>query len=137
MSPAETRALLEFAMASAVVVPRADYVLAIDGPEGSLIGVCGLYADDGANRERELFFAMRSDVWGKGLATEAVGELVGYAFRELGVSLIYGVAHPENLASMRVMERVGMAVDGAVEDAFEDGGGWRAGRRYAILAPAI
>lgn len=134
-SPAETRALLDFALVSALATPRLEYILAADElASGRLAGSCGFHADTSAN-ERELYFVLRRDAWGRGLGTEIVVALIDFGFRELGLSRLFGVAHPDNAASIRVMERAGMAYDGDVPEAFEDAGGWRTGRRYAILAP--
>ena len=134
-SQAEAKALVDYALVSAKVEPRQDYVLAVDDANGRMIGSCGFHEVEGARDEREVYFVLRQDTWGEGLGRELLTTLIGFGFRELGLRRIFGVAHPDNIASMRVMERAGMTFDGDVPDAFEDENGWRAGRRYAILRP--
>ena len=135
-SAGEVQALIDYARASAQALPRLDYVLAIeDRDTGRLIGSCGLHGERGAPGEREVYFVLRRDVWGRGIAGEAVAALIEFGFRDVGLTRIVGVAHPDNVASIRVMARAGMTFDGEVPDAFEDADGWRAGRRYAILRP--
>lgn len=132
-SSAEAAALLDFALASAHASPRAEYVLAIDDGAGMLVGSCGFHEDNGISNEREVYFVLARDAWGRGLGLEALQTIVDFGFGVLGLDRIYGVAHPDNAASIRVMERAGLTYDGEVEEAFEDAEGWRAGRRYAIL----
>lgn len=50
--------------------------------------------------------------WGKGYATEVARALVDYGFGELGLTRIVGVVLPENHASRRVLEKIGMEPEG-------------------------
>ena len=52
-------------------------------------------------------------VWGQGYATEAAREAVRFCFEELDRPEVISIAHPENLASRRVMEKVGLRYAGA------------------------
>lgn len=51
---------------------------------------------------------MRRSYWGKGYATEAAREIIKYGFNVLHLLRIYSVVHPENHASVRVTQRLGM-----------------------------
>jgi RimJ/RimL family protein N-acetyltransferase len=53
--------------------------------------------------------------WGKGYATEAAGAAVNDGFSRLGLDEIVAFTVPQNRASRRVMERLGMSRD-PVED---------------------
>ena len=46
--------------------------------------------------------------WGKGLATEAAQACLQYGFENVEVESIVAIVHPENLASQRVIEKLGM-----------------------------
>jgi len=50
--------------------------------------------------------------WGLGLATEAARAAVDYAFLELGVDKVWARADPRNVASLRVLEKLGMQREG-------------------------
>ena len=52
-------------------------------------------------------------VWGRGYATEAAREVVRYALEEIGRPEVISIALPENAASRRVMEKVGLTYAGA------------------------
>lgn len=55
----------------------------------------------------ELGFRLARPWWGKGLATEAARGWVRMAFEDFGLSRLTAFAHPENRASLRVLEKVG------------------------------
>lgn len=46
--------------------------------------------------------------WNKGYATEIGKAVIGEAFRTTNISGIYGMAEPENGASRRVLQKIGM-----------------------------
>jgi RimJ/RimL family protein N-acetyltransferase len=48
--------------------------------------------------------------WGRGLATEAGAACVRWAFDELGYERLVSICTPENVASRRVMEKLGFRV---------------------------
>lgn len=73
--------------------------------EGELIGDLGVGWDD-AGTEAEIGYTLRLDHQGKGLATEAVAAVVERLFFE-GVDRITSSLDPENVASIRVLEKVG------------------------------
>jgi len=78
---------------------------------GELIGDCGLVHQqvDGVP-EIELGYHLRRDLWGQGLATEAASGCLNYGFTTLGRSRIVSLIHPQNGASRRVAEKVGMTL---------------------------
>lgn len=81
-----------------------------------LIGWCGLDHRDQAQADPALFYLLKAAYWGKGLATEAAGALLRYAFDQLQLASVHGGAAPENLASRRVMEKIGMRYIGLDEE---------------------
>jgi RimJ/RimL family protein N-acetyltransferase len=54
--------------------------------------------------------------WGQGFATEAATAVMKYGFQVLKQNAIYAVALPNNLASIRVMQRLNMVDLGTTED---------------------
>ena len=56
----------------------------------------------------ELGYRLLQRGWGRGLATEGSRELIRYAFETLGAPRVTAVALEGNVASMRVMEKLGM-----------------------------
>jgi [ribosomal protein S5]-alanine N-acetyltransferase len=137
-SRAESMGLVDFATTSSVSVPRRAYVLAIvDSTTRAFIGSCGVQASDDDSAAAEVYFVFRRERWGQGLATELLPALLGFAQGAAGFERVYAVVHPDKVASIRVLENVGMGRDGEVPCAFPDllrpEGRWRDGLRYAIL----
>ncbi len=60
--------------------------------------------------EVEVTWALRREVWGRGLATEAGGAWLDWGLSRLDVPYITAMIAPENTASRSVAERIGMSV---------------------------
>ena len=75
--------------------------------EGKMIGWCGLVFLDGTP-EVEVGYGVAREYWGQGLMTEAARASLRYGFEKVGLERIVAVAMPENLASRRIMEKLGM-----------------------------
>ena len=58
--------------------------------------------------EVEVGYRLRHGAWGRGFATEVARELVRYGFDDLGLKRIIGVTHPANVASQRVLQKIGL-----------------------------
>ncbi|QDY08301.1 GNAT family N-acetyltransferase [Micromonospora sp. HM134] len=72
---------------------------------------------------------------GRGYATEAVAVMVGHAFDRLGVRRITAGCFADNLASVRVLEKVGMRREQhGVGDSWHAERGWVDGYTYALRA---
>ncbi len=59
--------------------------------------------------ETEVAYLLGKRYWGKGLATEAARAGLRFGFETLGLVRIVGIVHPDNAASRRVLEKLGMA----------------------------
>lgn len=88
---------------------RWKFELAVCLKDGDLlIGGCGLRRDDARSDKANLGWAINPEFQGRGYATEAARALVEFGFAALGLSLIYATCDTRNLASARVMEKLGM-----------------------------
>lgn len=86
----------------------------IEKASEKLVGWCGLWHLP-ETLETEIGYAVAKNFWGRGLATEAAGKFLQYGFKKLKFEKIAAVALPENAASRRVMEKLGMRYDYAGE----------------------
>ena len=77
---------------------------------GELIGHCGLQFIH-VTPEVEVTYGLAKAYWRLGLASEAARACLRYGFEQLNLDRIYALADPGNIASHRVMERVGMRYD--------------------------
>jgi [ribosomal protein S5]-alanine N-acetyltransferase len=78
-------------------------------PDGRLIGLCGLQALRlGSRWEVEIGWWLTPPNWGRGLASEAAGAVMRVAPGTLNIERIVAIAIPENYASRRIMQKIGM-----------------------------
>ena len=71
---------------------------------GEQIGFAGLkYLEEFG--EVDVAFRLMPNHWGQGLATEAAIASVRFGFADLGLKRIIGLVMPENIASVRVLEK--------------------------------
>ena len=101
-------------------------------PSGDLIGLCGVVVLRGAE-EGEIWYLVNPESCGKGVATDAAGQLLDVAFGELGLHRIWATCLPENPASARVLEKVGMRKEGFLVGNLKIHGAWKSSFLYAIL----
>ncbi len=99
--------------AAAFVKRTALVYLAFDA-SGSLVASTSLHAINWAVPKFEVGFWCRASHQCQGLATEAVTELVRYAFEDLGASRIEAFTDEENAASRAVCQSVGMQLEGVM-----------------------
>lgn len=77
--------------------------------DNKLIGFCGLSMLELEGKEYiEIGYRFAKEYWGKGLATEAAQAIVNYAKNVLHLPKIYAIVDPANIASVRVLEKIGM-----------------------------
>jgi ribosomal-protein-alanine N-acetyltransferase len=72
-----------------------------------LIGHCGFKFLENT-QEIQLGYLLMKSYWGRGLGTEAASAALKYGFEVAEIEKIVAIAKPENVASRRVMEKVGM-----------------------------
>lgn len=78
--------------------------------DATLIGFAGYwYFRDPP--ERELLIGIAPAHWGRGLATEIGAALIRFAFEALGFRAVHASTDTPHAASVRVMEKLGMAFD--------------------------
>lgn len=93
------------------------FTVGIDYREtGELIGWCGLGPLEYAPSEIEIFCGIARDFWNRGIATEACSAMLEYGFSVIGRHTIVAVVHPGNIASKRLVEKIGMVYRGQLGD---------------------
>jgi RimJ/RimL family protein N-acetyltransferase len=65
--------------------------------------------------EPEVAYALDQPYWGQGLATEAAGAARDWLFANSGLQRVASFIRPDNLASKRVVERLGAICEGRTE----------------------
>jgi RimJ/RimL family protein N-acetyltransferase len=82
--------------------------------DGEIIGFAGLkYLDD--LNEVDVGYRLLPSYWGFGLATEAARAAIAHGFDRLRLARIIGLVVPENVASVRVLEKCGLKFAGLID----------------------
>jgi RimJ/RimL family protein N-acetyltransferase len=110
--------------------------------DGVVIGTVSLYVVNGMGQpgmpertEAELGYIFDPAYGGQGYATEAVTAMVAYAFDQLGVRRITAGCFAGNVASVRILEKVGMRREQhGLSDSWHAELGWVDGYTYGLLA---
>ena len=114
----EVHEILARAVQWQAVSPRTHYFAAVVLRETEqLIGECGLFMRD----EEDLTvagigYAFQQEIWGRGYATETVQALLQFGFSKLHLTKIEADCNPANMASWRVLEKVGMVRTATLEE---------------------
>jgi RimJ/RimL family protein N-acetyltransferase len=94
------------------------------------IGWCGL-KNRPKRSEIDLGYRFIKSSWGKGYATEAAAACLKYGFEKLHLPRIVGRAMPDNIASLKVLEKCGMLY--LCEEIVDD----HPAKTYEVLNPLI
>ena len=80
--------------------------------DGRCVGECGICVQEvDGEREFEISYRMRRNCWGIGLATEAARACRDYGFQNVGLRRLISIIESENIASIRVAEKMGMTLE--------------------------
>ncbi|WP_164233682.1 GNAT family N-acetyltransferase [Microbacterium hydrocarbonoxydans] len=81
----------------------------VETHDGGFVGDCGItWQAVNGSPVLEVGYHVRRDLQGRGFATEAAGACLALVKQELSPTLLTAIVHPENLASRRVAEKLGM-----------------------------
>jgi len=81
-----------------------NWVITLPGEDRAIGGISCYLEEDSA----EIGFLLNRRYWGRGYTTEAAAAIVAWLFSETSISRVWATCDAENLASGRVLEKVGM-----------------------------
>jgi ribosomal-protein-alanine N-acetyltransferase len=87
----------------------------LEKPAMNLIGFCGVgfWRD---SMDPEIGWWLARSYWGRGLATEAARLALRDVFERVRLERVISVAMPDNQASTRIMQKLGLEFDGEFEN---------------------
>lgn len=120
ITPDDTRAFLARAQAAAAEAPpQAQHIFAValraSGAGGRLIGQVGLTVLPPGS-EAFMWYALHRAFWGEGYTSEAARAVLAFGFEAAGLQRIFAECHPQNLASLRVMQKIGLRPEAHTPD---------------------
>lgn len=118
----------------AQVQPRTHYQFAVViPPDDTVRGRINLTFASPPRQEWEIGWRFARDYWGQGYATEAAREVMRFTFQTLKAHRMVAFCHSENIASARVMQKLGMQEEGHTRQTVWINGRWWDEKFFAIL----
>ncbi|MCA0969720.1 GNAT family N-acetyltransferase [Halobacillus litoralis] len=81
----------------------------------------------------EIGFIIHDKHWGKGYATQAVRLMLKHSFEKCELHRVAAVSDPDNVSSIRVLEKIGMKKEGILRKDLYVKGRWRDSVVYGLL----
>ena len=83
--------------------------------DDKVVGSIGIFRQGNIHRQTaELGYYIAEEYWGKGIMTEAVKQICEYVFANSDIIRIYAEPFAYNIASCRVLEKVGFQYEGTL-----------------------
>jgi [ribosomal protein S5]-alanine N-acetyltransferase len=98
-----------------------------------LIGTCGYHKINKPHFKAEIGYDLRPAYWGKGIMKEAISCMLTYGYEELQFNRIEAFVDPENIASSKLLTRLGFRYEGLLRDAFFEKGKFVDAELYSLL----
>ena len=99
----------------------------------ALVGHVALSVKESDPRQAEIGFTFAREYQGRGLAREAAGGVLDYAFGRLGLHRVVAVTDCENVRSAALLERLGMRREAHFVENVWFKGAWGSEYLYAML----
>ena len=135
MTLEQAREKLAVRLAARELAAEDDWVssVIVERSSGAVVGDVGLCWRSVEHRTGEVGFIVHPAYQGRGYATEAARALIDWGFRVFGLHRVIGTTEARNAASARVLERLGMRLEGHFVENEWVKGEWQSGLQYAIL----
>ncbi|HEX5900293.1 MAG TPA: GNAT family protein [Solirubrobacteraceae bacterium] len=131
----EVREALERQIAGLRERPAEGVNLAVEPvATGGLVGHVSLSVGPPEHRQGEIGFLLHPDHQGRGYATEAAEAMLALAFDTYGLHRVVGRLEPRNVASARVLEKLGMRREAHLIENEWVKDEWQSELVYAVLA---
>jgi ribosomal-protein-alanine N-acetyltransferase len=102
--------------------------------EDRVLGLCGLHDWSRERRRAAVGYDLLRSHWSRGIASEAMREVVRFAFEERDLVQLYAVTVAENARSIRLLERLGFRFERVrAESPWENDGRFRERAVYSLL----
>lgn len=102
--------------------------------EGKAAGSIGVFLkDDVYEKTAELGYWLAEEHWGRGVMTEAVGQICREAFERFDILRIFAEPFDSNLGSRRVLEKAGFTYEGTMRNGVFKNGRVLSCRVYSLL----
>jgi [ribosomal protein S5]-alanine N-acetyltransferase len=131
---AQVRDLVEMFVEQQAERPRRKFQFAITFPnDDRVIGNCGIRRKPENDWEADIGYELAPEYWSRGYATEAALAIINFGFQMLKLHRISAWCIAANTASARVLEKVGMQLEGRLRENEYFKGRWWDTLLYGLL----
>lgn len=106
----------------------------IEVESNQIIGSCGFNFIDYGNAKAEIGYELKKLYWGQGYAKEALSCLIQSAFNDLKLNRIEAKIEPDNINSIRLIEKLSFTYEGTLRKAEKSKNRSIDLRLYSLLA---
>ena len=107
----------------------------IDDP-CTLIGSCGIHCVNASHHSLEIGYELAPEYWGKGIMHEALSSMIQVCFQHefpIQLNRISATTHLNNLASVRVLKKLGFIEEGVLREYGYWKGEYQTVRLFSLL----
>jgi ribosomal-protein-alanine N-acetyltransferase len=84
--------------------------------DGALVGTCGYYGIHPWHMRASIGYELGRQFWCQGLMTEALQAIIKLGFEEMSLNRIDALVMPENIPSIRLLEKIGFMNEGLLRE---------------------
>ena len=100
---------------------------------GRVVGLFGYHHWDHYHRRADIGYDLARELWGQGLATEALTAAIRFGFSEMQLNRIEAQTIADNEPSTRLLGRLGFALEGTRRSYWDEDGTFHDGAIYGLL----
>ena len=97
------------------------------------IGTCGYHKWQERHFRAEIGYDLEPASWNQGYMTEALTEVLEFGFEKMGLNRIEALVHSQNLASIRLLQKLGFQKEGYLRDYYYQGGEFHSSLTFSLL----
>jgi ribosomal-protein-alanine N-acetyltransferase len=92
------------------------WAITLKSAPAQVIGSCGYFSVRRGTATVEAGYELHPDYWRQGIMTEALGAIIDLGFAQMGLNRIDAMVMPENIASIKLLEKLGFYNEGLLRE---------------------
>ena len=120
-------------MSAATAAGEARQFVIVHRAEDRIIGTCLLFRFEQPSARGEIGYVLAKKYWGAGYMLEAMKAFVAFAFEHVGLRRLEAEIDPRNVASAKLLERLGFAKEGLLHQRWANKGELTDSAIYGLL----
>lgn len=105
----------------------------LENSTNQIIGDLGVHFLEEGSRQAEIGCTINKEFQSQGYATEALNAVINSLFKELNFHRVFASIDPRNIASQKMMEKLGFRKEALFKESLFLNGNWVDDMMYAIL----